>query len=126
MRRPASDLSVLEHASLSVHEKVLNPLCWPSRCADSLVRVCHDEGAEVMIATHNQKSIERAVSLMHELDVEPQQSGIYFGQLLGMADHLTFILGRNGYRVSILQLACSTFVLWPIASLSFWAVMATR
>lgn len=54
-----------------------------------------------MIATHNQKSIERAVSLMHELDVEPQQSGIYFGQLLGMADHLTFILGRNGYRVSI-------------------------
>ena len=62
-----------------------------------------------MIASHNQKSIERAVSLMHELGVEPQQSGIYFGQLLGMADHLTFILGRNGYRVSILQLACSTF-----------------
>ena len=65
-----------------------------------------------MIASHNQKSIERAVSLMHELGVEPQQSGIYFGQLLGMADHLTFILGRNGYRVSILQLACSTFVLF--------------
>jgi len=77
-----------------------------------LVRVCHDEGAEVMIASHNQKSIERAVSLMHELGVEPQQSGIYFGQLLGMADHLTFILGRNGYRVSILQLARSTFVLF--------------
>ena len=58
-----------------------------------------DEGAEVMIATHNQKSIERAVSLMHELEVEPQNSGVYFGQLLGMADHLTFILGRNGFRV---------------------------
>ena len=65
-----------------------------------------------MIATHNQKSIERAVSLMHELDVEPQQSGIYFGQLLGMADHLTFILGRNGYRVSILPLPCSTLILF--------------
>lgn len=64
------------------------------------MKVCHEEGAEVMIASHNQKSIERAVSLMHELGVEPQQSGIYFGQLLGMADHLTFILGRNGYRVS--------------------------
>ena len=61
--------------------------------------MCHDEGAEVMIATHNQKSIERAVSLMHELNVEPVKSGIYFGQLLGMADHLTFILGRNGFRV---------------------------
>ena len=65
-----------------------------------------------MIASHNQKSIERAVSLMHELGVEPQQSGIYFGQLLGMADHLTFILGRNGYRVSVLQLACSMFILF--------------
>lgn len=69
-----------------------------NRCADALVTMCHDESAEVMIASHNQKSIERAVSLMHELGVEPQKSGIYFGQLLGMADHLTFILGRNGYR----------------------------
>ena len=76
------------------------------RCADLLVRLCHDEAAEVMIASHNQKSIERAVSLMHEIGVEPSQSGIYFGQLLGMADHLSFILGRNGYRVSSLQLFC--------------------
>ena len=52
-----------------------------------------------MIATHNQRSIERAVALMNELDVEANQIGVYFGQLLGMADHLTFILGRNGYRV---------------------------
>lgn len=65
-----------------------------------MVKMSRDEAAEVMIATHNQKSIERAVSLMHELDVQPQKSGVYFGQLLGMADHLTFILGRNGFRVS--------------------------
>lgn len=25
-------------------------------------------------------------------------SGVYFGQLLGMADHLTFLLGAHGYR----------------------------
>lgn len=25
-------------------------------------------------------------------------AGVYFGQLLGMADHLTFPLGRHGYR----------------------------
>ncbi|KAL3130948.1 hypothetical protein ABBQ38_000271 [Trebouxia sp. C0009 RCD-2024] len=69
-----------------------------NRCADELVKMSRDEDAEVMIATHNQKSIERAVSLMHELEVQPQKSGVYFGQLLGMADHLTFILGRNGFR----------------------------
>ena len=84
--------------SLQWHEDT----CVLCRCADALVTMCHDESAEVMIASHNQKSIERAVSLMHELGVEPQKSGIYFGQLLGMADHLTFILGRNGYRVSML------------------------
>lgn len=71
-----------------------------------------------MIASHNQKSIERAVSLMHELGVEPQQSGIYFGQLLGMADHLTFILGRNGYRVSILH--------WLVPLLSFCEMLLSK
>ena len=65
-----------------------------------MVTISKGEGAEVMIATHNQRSIERAVALMNELDVEADQIGVYFGQLLGMADHLTFILGRNGYRVS--------------------------
>ena len=28
-------------------------------------------------------------------------SGVYFGQLLGMADPLSFVLGANGYRVGI-------------------------
>ena len=73
------------------------------RCIDELVTISKGEGAEVMIATHNQRSIERAVALMNELDVEANQIGVYFGQLLGMADHLTFILGRNGYRVRFLR-----------------------
>ena len=29
------------------------------------------------------------------------EHGVYFGQLLGMADPLTYVLGRNGYRVSV-------------------------
>jgi proline dehydrogenase len=69
-----------------------------NRCLDVLVKSSLEEGSEVMIATHNQKSIERAVALMYELGIEPFHAGVYFGQLLGMADHLTFILGRNGYR----------------------------
>lgn len=61
------------------------------------------EGAEVMIATHNQASIERVVAVMQQLGLPPQ-SGVYFGQLLGMADHLTFTLGAHGYGVSCLGL----------------------
>ena len=58
------------------------------------------EGAEVMIASHNQVSVEQAVALMQQQGMDPSASGVFFGQLLGMADHLTFILGQNGFRVS--------------------------
>ncbi|KAK9815561.1 hypothetical protein WJX72_005858 [[Myrmecia] bisecta] len=80
---------------------------WPSitdthnnfnRCMEAVIQRSQTEGAEVMIASHNQTSIERAVATLYELDMEPGSSGVFFGQLLGMADHLTFILGRNGYR----------------------------
>lgn len=58
-----------------------------------------DQGAEVMIASHNQPSIEQAVASMQQQGMDPTASGVFFGQLLGMADHLTFMLGQNGYRV---------------------------
>ena len=64
---------------------------------EAIERVKH-EGAEVMVASHNQGSIEHAVAHMHELDLDPGTCGVYFGQLLGMSDTLTYVLGGNGYR----------------------------
>ena len=78
------------------------PFC-PGRCAAEIVKRVASEGAEVMIATHNQESIERAVALMAQLGLPPSSS-VYFGQLLGMADHLTFTLGAHGYGVSAANL----------------------
>lgn len=63
-----------------------------------VIQHVESEGAEVMVATHNQQSIENAVALMKQLGLPPS-SGVYFGQLLGMADHLSFTLGQNGYGV---------------------------
>jgi hypothetical protein len=57
----------------------------------------HD--AEIMIASHNQASVEKAVAAMHGMELDQRQAGVYFGQLLGMADPLSFVLGANGYRV---------------------------
>jgi len=54
--------------------------------------------AEFMVASHNQESIEKAAELMHELGLLPSDSPVYFGQLLGMADPLTYVLGANGYK----------------------------
>ena len=46
-----------------------------------------------------QASVEKAVALLEARDMDPGEHGVYFGQLLGMADPLTYVLGRNGYRV---------------------------
>jgi proline dehydrogenase len=50
-----------------------------------------------MVASHNQVSIEKTVAGMAARGLAPGGSGVYFGQLLGMADNLTFTLGNAGY-----------------------------
>lgn len=75
--------------------KLQTDIAYDAAVGAMLSRV-HDEGAEVMVATHNQQSVEAAVAGMSELGLEPS-SGVSFGQLLGMADHLTFTLGAHGY-----------------------------
>merc|ERR1712224_1135676 len=55
--------------------------------------------AEVLVATHNQASIEKAVDRMAHHGIPSMDGGVYFGQLLGMADHLTFGLAHDNYNV---------------------------
>uniref|UniRef100_A0A7S1QNH5 Proline dehydrogenase n=1 Tax=Alexandrium catenella TaxID=2925 RepID=A0A7S1QNH5_ALECA len=51
---------------------------------------------ELLVASHSRGSIEFTLQRMQEL--EKDRSRVHFGQLLGMADHLTFTLGVNGYK----------------------------
>jgi Proline dehydrogenase len=88
----------------------------PYRCVAEVLEHVAGHGAEVMVATHNQASIEATVALMGQLGIEPDEKGVCMGQLLGMADHLTFTLGRNGYRVCLMCLdgvSCSSPP-WPV------------
>ena len=55
------------------------------------------KNVELMIASHNQGSIELALDEMKANGLD-QSANVYFGQLLGMADHLTFTLGSDRYR----------------------------
>jgi hypothetical protein len=41
-----------------------------------------------------QESVERAVSGMAAHGLPPSTSPVYFGQLLGMSDHLTYVSSR--------------------------------
>ncbi len=52
----------------------------------------------LVVASHNQTSIEFAIQYMAKHNIDPATGGVYFAQLLGMADHLTFSLGCNGYK----------------------------
>eukprot|EP00127_Corallochytrium_limacisporum_P005641 Clim_evm20s210 gene=Clim_evmTU20s210 len=64
-------------------------------CVDTVLRNIHR--SNLMIASHNQTSMEKTVDLMARYNINRETGGVFFGQLLGMADHLSFTLGQNGY-----------------------------
>lgn len=57
-----------------------------------------DKHVEVMCATHNQTSIEKAIDAMNKYRIDRKSTNICFAQLYGMSDHLSFNLGKHGYR----------------------------
>lgn len=63
---------------------------------ETLRRIACGEDLEIMIASHNQESVEKTVMLMNQMGVQNRQ-GVYFGTLLGMSDNLAFGLGSAGY-----------------------------
>ncbi|XP_071885605.1 hydroxyproline dehydrogenase-like [Anas platyrhynchos] len=56
----------------------------------------HGGGLELMVATHNEGSVQLAARRMEELGV-PRDGPVCFGQLLGMGDHISLALGRAGF-----------------------------
>eukprot|EP00730_Choanoeca_flexa_P001389 TRINITY_DN10613_c0_g1_i5.p1 TRINITY_DN10613_c0_g1~~TRINITY_DN10613_c0_g1_i5.p1 ORF type:complete len:578 (+),score=123.71 TRINITY_DN10613_c0_g1_i5:1225-2958(+) len=54
--------------------------------------------ANLLVASHNQESIEFAISEMERRNIDKKDGGVCFAQLLGMCDHLTYTLGTNGYK----------------------------
>ena len=52
----------------------------------------------MLVATHNENSISMMLTEMEKLNIDRNNGRIYFGQLLGMSDRLTFNLGRSRYK----------------------------
>ena len=53
--------------------------------------------ASVMVASHNQKTVEFALEKIRELGLSLEDGSVTFGQLLGMGDYLTYPLAQAGY-----------------------------
>uniref|UniRef100_A0A0G4GI73 Proline dehydrogenase n=1 Tax=Chromera velia CCMP2878 TaxID=1169474 RepID=A0A0G4GI73_9ALVE len=66
-------------------------------CAAELIRRL-PFGAEVLLGTHNEDSILKAVGLMKDLGLPLDTPGFAVAQLLGMCDHVTFGLAAHGCR----------------------------
>jgi proline dehydrogenase len=50
--------------------------------------------------THNENSIQLLAREMHEKMIPPNHRHIFFSQLYGMSDNLSYVLAKNGYNVS--------------------------
>ncbi len=52
------------------------------------------------IGTHNEKSVLHLINLMTDYSLRKNDSRIYFAQLLGMSDHISYNLSKQGYNVA--------------------------
>ncbi|PSK94295.1 proline dehydrogenase family protein [Taibaiella chishuiensis] len=69
---------------------------------DSAAAYCidHLDTIALFIGTHNEDSCFKAAALMQQKGIAPQNDHLYFSQLFGMSDNITFNLADAGFHVS--------------------------
>ncbi|WP_019540279.1 proline dehydrogenase family protein [Proteiniphilum acetatigenes] len=60
----------------------------------------HLDTIDFMVATHNEESSLLLARLIDEYNLPRNHRGIYFSQLYGMSDHITYNLAGKGYNVA--------------------------
>jgi proline dehydrogenase len=63
-------------------------------CIKNIQKVC------ICAGTHNEVSSLNGVKWLQEMNVASTDSRMYFSQLLGMSDHISFNLSNAGYNVA--------------------------
>jgi proline dehydrogenase len=54
----------------------------------------------ICVGTHNEFSTASVLAFMKDNNIEPNHKGVWFAQLLGMSDHISFNLSALGYNVA--------------------------
>jgi len=60
----------------------------------------NNQDIAVFIGTHNESSCFIAVEIMKKLNISAKSNRVYFSQLYGMSDNITFNLAHEGFHVS--------------------------
>lgn len=81
-----------------------SPICESKEATDvnfnSTLSYClnHLEDISVFIGTHNEVSSYLALQIMEDRGIAIDDERIWFSQLYGMSDHISYNLGRKGYN----------------------------
>lgn len=69
---------------------------------DAAVLFClqHIDGLALFIGTHNESSCLKAAKYMQDHGIPANTSKVYFSQLYGMSDNVSFNLAHSGYHVA--------------------------
>ena len=69
---------------------------------DDGIRFCLEQISTIsfIAGTHNENSCRLLAEWMNHADIAHQDEHVYFSQLLGMSDHLSFNLAASGYNVA--------------------------
>lgn len=69
---------------------------------DAALDYCLDHIDEIafVAATHNEKSTALLARKMHKRGIRPNHPHVFYSQLYGMGDNLSYVLAKNDYNVS--------------------------
>ena len=69
---------------------------------DNAVELMFDNLKKIdfFVATHNERSNYKVMQLMKESGIKKSSLKVWFGQLYGMSDNITFNLAKEGYNVA--------------------------
>lgn len=85
---------------------VKSPICVSKEATDSnydaavLYMIENINEMAIFAGTHNEESSYKLMQLMEEKGISANDKRIFFGQLLGMSDNISFNLAENGYNVA--------------------------
>ncbi len=83
-----------------------SPICKDKTATDINFNDClkyileHLNDISIFVGTHNEESSYLAMRLMDDLNIEKYDNRVWFGQLYGMSDHISFNLAEQGYNVA--------------------------
>ncbi|WGK64406.1 proline dehydrogenase family protein [Croceiramulus getboli] len=60
----------------------------------------HLQDISIFLGTHNEESCYMAMDIMEEMKIPKNDQQVWFGQLYGMSDHISFNLAAAGYNVA--------------------------